>query len=113
MSIFCFLRVGDQYRDVVWFYIFYSERPKYAREMHGIIHSLTGGKLTFLSVCNYHSSWIFTCQKQKTCLCLVSELSEMVGGGIIFVWRGRLSAYDTYIPSRRILLAQLYVFLDI
>lgn len=55
MSIFCFLRVGDQYRDVVWFYIFYSQRPKYAREMHGIIHSLTGGKLTFLSVCNYHS----------------------------------------------------------
>lgn len=29
------------------FYLFYNESPKYAREMHGIIHSVTGGKLTF------------------------------------------------------------------
>lgn len=96
------------------FYLFYNERPKYAREMHGIIHSVTGGKLTFslglqLSfLLNFHIS-----ETKKRLPVWVSDLSEMVGGGIIFVWGGRLSSYDTYIPSRRILLAQLKEFLDI
>lgn len=53
------------------FYLFYNERPRYAQEMHGIIHSVTGGKWTFsldlqLSfLLNFHIS-----ETKKGCLCL-------------------------------------------
>lgn len=96
------------------FYLCYNERPKYAREMHGIIHSLNGGRLTF-SLClqlsfrlNFHNS-----ETKKAASVWLSDLSEMRREGIVFVSGGCLSSYDTNIPSKQILLAQLNEFLDI
>lgn len=86
MLYFYLLREGDQYWGVVWFLLIFSEKPKYAREMHGIIHSLNGGKLTF-SLClqlsfilNFHISetkkaaclafWSLGDDWRRDCFCL-------------------------------------------
>lgn len=70
---------------MVWFLIIFSEKPKYAREMHGIIHSLNGGKLTFsLFAIIIHPEFSHFRDKKAASVWL-SDRSEMIGGGIVFV----------------------------